>query len=117
MRKGLLTRANVHGENSGVQENLCAFADRPVAFFARYVRLHRWTHAVILSSVASWAVLCSVFAQYGVKFLVDTLSQPARDATLVWLAFAILVTLIAADNLLWRPGRLGRPLDIRGRYG
>ena len=84
-----------------MQENLCAFADRPVAFFARYVRLHRWTHAVILSSVAL-AVLCSVVAQYGVKFLVDTLSQPARDATLVWLAFAILVTLIAADNLLWR---------------
>lgn len=101
MRKGLFTRANVHGESSGVQENLCAYADRPVAFFARYVRLHRVAHAVILSSVGL-AVLCSVVTQYGVKFLVDTLSHPARDTAAAWLAFVVLVTFIAADNLLWR---------------
>ena len=47
------------------------------------------------------AVGCSVSSQYGVKFLVDTLSVgPGGDA--VWIAFGLLVSLIAADNLLWR---------------
>jgi ATP-binding cassette subfamily B protein len=48
------------------------------------------------------AVACSVSAQYGVKFLVDTLAARARDSNAVWIAFAVLVVLIAADNLLWR---------------
>ena len=82
-------------------EDLSAYAHRPIAFFLRYVRLHRISHAVILSSVAL-AVLCSVVTQYGVKLLVDTLSQPVHAASAAWLAFTILVTLIAADNLLWR---------------
>ena len=84
-----------------MQEDLCAFADRPIAFFARYVRLHRVAHAVILSSVGL-AVLCSVVTQYGVKVLVDTLSQPVPNPAGAWLAFGFLVGLIAADNLLWR---------------
>jgi ATP-binding cassette subfamily B protein len=82
-------------------QNLSAYADRPIAFFARYVRLHRVAHAVILASVAA-AVLCSVMTQYGVKLLVDTLSQAAPVISSVWLAFGILVALIASDNLLWR---------------
>ena len=53
-----------------MHEGLCAYASRPVAFFARYVRRHRIAHAVILTSVAL-AVLCAVVTQYGVKFLVD----------------------------------------------
>ena len=84
-----------------MHDDFCAYAKRPIAFFARYMRLHRVAHAIILSSVAL-AVLCSVITQYGVKYLVDTLSQPARGGAGVWLAFAVLVTLIAADNLLWR---------------
>jgi ATP-binding cassette, subfamily B, bacterial len=83
-----------------VHDDFCAYATRPIAFFARYVRLHPVAHAVILTSVAL-AVLCAVATQYGVKLLVDTLSQPAH-ATSAWLAFAVLVTLIASDNLLWR---------------
>jgi ATP-binding cassette subfamily B protein len=53
-----------------------------------------------LTSVLA-AVVCSVSTQYGVKFLVDTLSG-ARAADLAWIAFAVLVSLIVADNLLWR---------------
>ena len=55
-------------------ENLSAYADRPIAFFARYVRRHGFAHAIILSSVAA-AVLCSVMTQYGVKLLVDALTN------------------------------------------
>jgi ATP-binding cassette, subfamily B, bacterial len=81
-------------------QDLSAYANRPAAFFARYVRRYATPHALILSAVAL-AVLCSVATQYGVKFLVDTLSQPERSGG-VWLAFGILVALITADNLLWR---------------
>ena len=41
-----------------------------------------------------------VGTQYGVKFLVDTLSHGVTAA--VWTAFIVLGSLIAADNLLWR---------------
>src|SRR5262249_53265570 len=82
-------------------ENLCAYANRPFAFFLRYVRLHGLAHATILLSVAL-AVLCSVVTQYGIKFLVDTLQRAVDAPQQAWLAFAFLVSLIAADNLLWR---------------
>jgi ATP-binding cassette subfamily B protein len=77
------------------------YADRPFAFIFRYVRLRPVSHAVIVIAVLA-AVACSVTTQYGVKHLVDTLSLGPSAANGVWLAFAFLVLLIAADNLLWR---------------
>jgi ATP-binding cassette subfamily B protein len=47
------------------------------------------------------AVACSTGTQYGVKSLVDALSG-APQAMSAWSAFAVLVSLIAADTLLWR---------------
>lgn len=82
-------------------ENLSAYADRPMAFFARYLRRHGAAHAVILGAVAA-AVLCSVMTQYGVKLLVDALSRTEQNTAAVWVAFTVLVTLIASDNILWR---------------
>src|SRR5579862_475372 len=79
--------------------DLCDYATRPLAFVFHYVRLRPLSHAVILAAVLS-AVACSVGTQYGVKFLVDVLSN--RDAGGVWTAFLLLGALIAADNLLWR---------------
>jgi ATP-binding cassette subfamily B protein len=80
---------------------ICAYAERPLAFFGRYIRLRPVSHALILLCVVA-AVTCSVSTQYGVKFLVDTLSGRGGGAGNVWLAFALLVSLITADNLLWR---------------
>jgi len=78
------------------------YSDRPLAFLARYVRRRPLAHAAIFTAVVA-AVSCSVGAQYGVKVLVDTLASGltthAKDA---WLGFALLATLIAADNFLWR---------------
>ena len=82
-------------------ESLGGYANRPVAFFLRYIRLRRISHAVILAAVLA-AVICSVSTQYGVKFLVDTLSGKSGGAGNIWTAFALLLSLIAADNLLWR---------------
>jgi ATP-binding cassette subfamily B protein len=43
-----------------------------------------------------------VGTQYGVKNLVDSLTAGSAHANSVWLAFGFLMSLIAADNLLWR---------------
>src|ERR1700722_14136306 len=79
--------------------DLSGYASRPLAFTFRYIRLRPVSHAVILAAVLG-AVACSTGTQYGVKFLVDTLSGGANAA--VWTAFCVLGGLIAADNLLWR---------------
>jgi ATP-binding cassette subfamily B protein len=80
---------------------ISAFATRPVAFFLRYVRLRPVSHGFIVAAVLA-AVICSVSTQYVVKFLVDTLSGRSGGAVRVWEAFVLLVSLITADNLLWR---------------
>jgi ATP-binding cassette subfamily B protein len=81
-------------------DSFCRYASRPVAFIARYLRRRSGVHVAILLFVLA-AVACSVTTQYGVKFLVDTLATPAA-AGRVWTAFLLLMTLIAADNFLWR---------------
>jgi ATP-binding cassette subfamily B protein len=80
--------------------DLCNYANRPVAFIARYLRQRRAAHIAILVAVMG-AVGCSVATQYGVKFLIDTLAE-GPQATGVLSAFALLAFLISADNLLWR---------------
>src|SRR5579864_5908687 len=79
--------------------DLCHYASRPLSFILRYLRLRPFAHGAILAAVLG-AVTCSVSTQYGVKFLVDTLSRGAGAG--VWTAFFLLGGLIAADNLLWR---------------
>src|SRR6202161_2447434 len=82
-------------------DNLSGYANRPFAFVLRYIKQRPASHFVISSSVVA-AVACSVGTQYGVKFLVDGLSRGPTHVDTVWLAFALLVSLIAADNFLWR---------------
>ena len=83
----------------GAMDDLVRYADRPYAFFARYIRHRPLSHAAIMLGVFS-AVGCSVSTQYGVKALVDALNSGSFDR--VWFALALLASLIAADNLLWR---------------
>jgi len=80
---------------------LSGYAHRPLAFVLRYLRQRLASHVVIVASVTA-AVACSVSTQYGVKYLVDGLSAGPARAGSVWLAFALLISLIAADNFLWR---------------
>jgi len=82
-------------------DNLSGYAHRPFPFVLRYLRRRLASHVVILSAVVG-AVACSVGTQYGVKNLVDSLSAGHSYAGGVWLAFIFLMTLIAADNFLWR---------------
>jgi ATP-binding cassette subfamily B protein len=85
--------------------DLTRYAERPLAYFAHYVRVRPIAHAAILIAVVA-AVACSVSTQYGVKFLVDVLSAGLGGAIDVWVPFAVLVSLVAADNLLWRVASL-----------
>src|ERR1700733_14532329 len=79
--------------------DLCDYAGRPLAFILHYVRQRPIAHGVILVAVLA-AVACSVGTQYGVKYLVDVLAN--HDGGGIWIAFALLGSLIASDNLLWR---------------
>lgn len=81
-------------------DSLSGYAHRPFAFVLRYLRQRTASHVAIVTTVGA-AVACSVGTQYGVKYLVDGLAAgPTHND--VWLAFAFLVALIAADNFLWR---------------
>ena len=80
---------------------LSGYAHRPFSFVLRYLRQRRAAHLVILAAVLA-AVACSVGTQYGVKNLVDSLAGGPDRAGGVWLAFIFLMSLIAADNFLWR---------------
>src|SRR5664280_259205 len=82
-------------------DNLSGYANRPLSFVLRYLRQRLASHVVILTSVVA-AVACSVGTQYGVKYLVDGLSAGPARAGGVWLAFILLMSLITADNFLWR---------------
>src|SRR3954452_12132604 len=82
-------------------DNLSGYAHRPFPFVLRYLRKRLAAHTVILIAVVA-AVTCSVGTQYGVKSLVDSLSAGPSRAGSVWLAFVFLMSLIAADNFLWR---------------
>ena len=77
------------------------YGARPAKFFMRYLRMRPMSHAIILVTVLA-AVACATSAQYSIRFLVDALSAGNTSHARVWQAFALLVSLIAADNLLWR---------------
>src|SRR2546429_6815613 len=100
-------------------DNLSGYVRRPFPFVLRYLRRRRAAHVVIVSAVVA-AVACSVGTQYGVKNLVDSLTAGSSHASNVWLAFVFLMSLIAADNLLWRVASwtasftfVGVPGDLR----
>jgi ATP-binding cassette subfamily B protein len=82
-------------------DNLSGYTNRPIPFILRYLRRRLASHVAIFAAVVA-AVACSVGTQYGVKYLVDGLSAGPARAESVWLAFVLLMALIAADNFLWR---------------
>lgn len=89
------------GGTREMHTDICSFANRPIAFFGHYIRQRPISHGVILCAVLA-AVGFSISTQYGVKFLVDSLSATPPPGHGPWTAFALLVTFIACDNFLWR---------------
>ncbi|WP_459615459.1 ABC transporter ATP-binding protein [Bordetella sp. 2513F-2] len=97
MDRSTVSRGNAHNAR------LADYAHRPLAFVLRYIRRHPVAHAVVLGSVLA-AVGCALASQYAIKNLIDVLAGGREQLGPVWAAFAILVALIAADNLWWRVG-------------
>jgi len=66
-------------------------------------------HMLVFASVLA-AVCCAIGAQYGVKNLVDVLGAGATTDRELWSAMALLLALVAGDNLFWRlAGRVAAP--------
>jgi ATP-binding cassette subfamily B protein len=70
-------------------------------FLGRYVRRRFFSHFVVVAAMLA-AVLCNVGSQYAVKHLVDVLSTHQPPPPVLWGAVAILLGLVAGDNVLWR---------------
>jgi ATP-binding cassette subfamily B protein len=73
----------------------------PVRFLLHYVRRNWASHALVLAGILV-AVGCATGSQYGVKNLVDVLSEHRPSEFALWSAVAILLALVAGDNLIWR---------------
>src|SRR5258708_35415373 len=72
-----------------------------IRFLAHYVRRRFLSHAVVVGAVLA-AVICAVGSQYAVKNLVDVLGTQHPATYTLWSAVALLLALVAGDNLLWR---------------
>lgn len=72
-----------------------------ISFLGRYVRRRLPSHITVLAAVLL-AVGCSVASQYAVKHLVDVLGTHDPASRVLWGAVAVLLVLVAGDNLLWR---------------
>jgi ATP-binding cassette, subfamily B, bacterial len=73
----------------------------PIRLLLHYVGRRPWSHLVVLLSVLC-AVGCAIGSQYAVKTLVDVLSAGGPSDRELWSAVAVLLGLVAGDNLLWR---------------
>jgi len=72
-----------------------------ITFLARYVWRRILSHSVVLTAVFG-AVSCAVASQWAVKTLVDVLGTQDPAPYTLWGAVALLLALVAGDNLLWR---------------
>ncbi|MEA3121894.1 MAG: ATP-binding cassette, subfamily bacterial [Paraburkholderia sp.] len=90
-------------ERNARNAKLSSYAERPLAFLLSYIRRHPVAHGIVLASVFA-AVGCALASQYAIKHLIDVLAAGRHHPGPLWTAFAILVGLIASDNLLWRVG-------------
>ena len=82
--------------------SLPQYASRgPGRFLLHYVGRRLGSHAIVLLAVCA-AVGCAIGAQYGIKNLVDALSNSDVDDARLWGAVGMLLAMVAGDNLLWR---------------
>lgn len=72
-------------------------------FLWHYVGQRPWSYASLAALIVAGAT-CAVAVQYGMKLLVDTMSQAGRHSPQVWQPFGLFIALIALENVFWRLG-------------
>jgi ATP-binding cassette subfamily B protein len=92
---------DIAGTESARPERRRRLARTATGFLLHYVRRRLLSHMVVLIAVLA-AVGCAIGSQYGVKNLVDVLGRQNPPDIDLWRAVAILLGLVAGDNLLWR---------------
>src|SRR5258708_40085385 len=97
-------------------DQLSGYAHRPFHFVLRYLRQRRLSHLCILTAVVA-AVACSVGTQYGVKYLVDSLSAGAPPPEKKWVGFVFVLFVFSPPQFLFVGAGRGRelPLFLGGR--
>jgi ATP-binding cassette subfamily B protein len=77
------------------------FLKGPEAFILHYLKGRPW-HFLTLLLLVCCAAAAAVGAQYTMKLLVDAMAGQREVPGAAWSALSLLLTLIAAESLLWR---------------
>jgi ATP-binding cassette subfamily B protein len=100
LRRGISADRRQRAE-TGAPPPVRTVPDRPLAFLLSYVRLRRWQFGLLACLVVG-AGACAVAVQYGMKLIVDAMSNPDRMAADVWSPLMLFIGLIAFESVLWR---------------
>jgi ATP-binding cassette subfamily B protein len=82
---------------------VAAFPRRPIAFLWHYIRRRPLLHIAAVVAVLG-AASCACVAQYGLKLIVDAMTQGVEHIGAVWRALAVFAGLLAGESVLWRFG-------------
>ena len=77
------------------------FPERPLLYVWYYLMRRRAAYGGIFVLTVG-AALCAVGVQYGMRLLVDAMTQDGGSREAVWSAFALFIGLVAVESVLWR---------------
>jgi ATP-binding cassette, subfamily B, bacterial len=86
-----------------LRRGVAAFPRRPIAFLWHYIRRRPFLHFFALAAVVG-AAASACAAQYGLKLIVDAMTQADGPTRMLWLALAVFSGLLAGESALWRLG-------------
>ena len=92
------------------------FPERPLPYVWHYLMRRRAAYGAIFVLTVG-AALCAVAVQYGMRLLVDAMTQGGGSREAVLSAFVLFIGLIAVESALWRLGGLARVPDHRRELG
>jgi ATP-binding cassette subfamily B protein len=92
-----------HGGAEPRQPGAAGFPLQPLRFLWHYVRRRRLLHFAALAAVMGAAASAS-FAQYGLKMIVDAMTQGPVQSGRLWWAVGVFAALLAGESVQWRIG-------------
>ena len=86
-----------------LRRGVAAFPRRPIAFLWHYIRRRPLLHFSALAAVLG-AAASACAAQYGLKLIVDAMTQADGPTRALWMALAVFSGLLAGESAFWRLG-------------